>query len=167
VLGDAFYNHINHINQDLLGSLILADKNTLHDWDPPSPIKNDQRRNRVLHFNLLSSVIQSHRNPSQQELTYLGVASNSGNSTSTVSNEVFKNESVYSLISMSANWNFGDPYYIRFFSIKAARGGRELAARAFGKGEAGPETVKPWFAYYRQRYCWQLHQWLRFWRSCL
>jgi hypothetical protein len=63
---------------------------------------------------------------------------------------VFKNESVYSLISKSANWNFGDPYYIRFFSIEAARGGRELVATAFGKGETGPETVKPWLTYYRR-----------------
>jgi hypothetical protein len=48
VLDNAFYNYINYISQDLLGSLILADKNTLNDWDPPFPIKNDQRRNRAI-----------------------------------------------------------------------------------------------------------------------
>ena len=68
-LGDAFYNHIDHINQDLLGSLISQTRmNTLNDWDPPSSIKNDQRRNRVLYSTYchqLSKVTEIHLNKSQ------------------------------------------------------------------------------------------------------
>jgi hypothetical protein len=64
-LGDAFYNHIDHINQDLLGSLIHAAKNEyLERLGSSIPYQERPKAQPSAIFNLLSSVIQSHRNPS-------------------------------------------------------------------------------------------------------